>query len=194
MNCQYSFICFFLFIWNPERFTFTLFWHYYTCENKFKKTNRKHQYSHTDECEAKRKKTKFKVISCFSSLLSKAPRQKRFRPEIEFNEKKISINKCKTWKPYADCLKPIVYLYSIVIVKSNNNNSKQQTANTIKMSICAARNCHCFLLLEMWICAFLFLCSRNECILIRTYYVNRVCMSWQEKQKKTHRANVNRRK
>lgn len=90
MNCQYSFICFFLFIWNPERFTFTLFWHYYTCENKFKKkqTNRKHQYSHTDECEAKREKTKFKVISCFSSLLSKAPRQKRFRPEIEFNEKK----------------------------------------------------------------------------------------------------------
>lgn len=50
------------------------------------------------------------------------------------------------------------------------------------MPICAARYCNCFL--KMWICAFLFLCSRNECILIRTYYVNRVCMSWQEKQQK----------
>lgn len=36
----------------------------------------------------------------------------------------------KNVKPYADCLKPIVYLYSIVIVKSNNTSNSNKLTDS----------------------------------------------------------------
>lgn len=48
------------------------------------------------------------------------------------------------------------------------------------MPICAVRNCHCFLESKFM----RFYARAMNAILIRTYYVNRVCKKWQDKRRR----------